>query len=171
MKPLGAILAGGSASRFGADKALAIWRGKPLIAHVADALAAQCADVVVCGRSWGGLPALEDPAPGLGPMGGLAAALAHAAATGHAELLVVPCDIVDLPLDAAARLRPTPAVAEGQWLVGLWPAALAPNLTDLLRAEGAVSARRWLQVAGAIARPFPPLRNINRPEDLADPKR
>src|SRR5262245_27855741 len=34
----GFILAGGKASRFGSDKALAIWNGKPLLAHSMDAL-------------------------------------------------------------------------------------------------------------------------------------
>jgi molybdopterin-guanine dinucleotide biosynthesis protein A len=103
-------------------------------------------------------------------MGGLAAALAHAAATGHAQVLVAPCDIVDLPDDAALRLAPAPAVAEGQWLVGLWPSTLAPQLADLLRVEGAISARRWIEVARAAARSFPPVRNINRPADLSPPQ-
>jgi molybdopterin-guanine dinucleotide biosynthesis protein A len=100
-------------------------------------------------------------------MGGLAAALAHAAATGHADVLVAPCDLIGLPHDAAARLAPAPAVAEGQWLIGLWPAALAPALAGLLRGEGAISARRWLEVAGAASRAFPTVRNVNRPADLA----
>jgi molybdopterin-guanine dinucleotide biosynthesis protein A len=133
---------------------------------VADALAAQCAGVIVCGRAWSGLPSVADPAPGLGPMGGLAAALAHAAAQGHDELLVAPCDLLDLPRDSVERLRPAPAVAQGQWLVGLWPTALAGRLAALLEAEGAISARRWRDESGAVARPFPMLANINTPGDL-----
>jgi molybdopterin-guanine dinucleotide biosynthesis protein A len=164
---LGAILAGGAARRFGSDKALALYRGRPLIAHVADALLAQCDAIVVCGRAWGGLPAIADqPAPGLGPMGGLCAALAHAEAGGFAEVLASPCDLLGAG-GAADRLAPGPAVAEGQWLLGLWPAGLAPALEQLLRQEGAVSARRWIAVAGAAERPVPDLLNINRPEDLA----
>jgi molybdopterin-guanine dinucleotide biosynthesis protein A len=99
-------------------------------------------------------------------MGGLAAALAYAAASGQAHVLVAPCDVLDLPADAALRLGPAPAVADGQWLVGLWPATLAPRLAGLLAREGPVSARRWAQVAGAAVRGFPPLRNVNRPADL-----
>jgi molybdopterin-guanine dinucleotide biosynthesis protein A len=37
-------------------------------------------------------------------MGGLAAALAHAASSGHSQVLVAPCDIIGLPPDAAAWL-------------------------------------------------------------------
>lgn len=99
-------------------------------------------------------------------MGGLAAALAHAAATGHSELLVAPCDVIDLPTDTVERLRPGPAVADGQWLIGLWSTSLAPTLDALLAREGAISARRWVEAAAAARRPFPALRNINRPGDL-----
>ncbi|MBA3896663.1 MAG: NTP transferase domain-containing protein, partial [Sphingomonadaceae bacterium] len=62
---LGAVLAGGASRRFGSDKALAMRDGRPLIAHVVDALATQVDAVVVCGRDWGGLPSIADrPAPG-----------------------------------------------------------------------------------------------------------
>jgi molybdopterin-guanine dinucleotide biosynthesis protein A len=163
---LGAILAGGASSRFGSDKALALYQGRPLIAHVADALLAQCDALVICGRDWGGHVALADsPAPGLGPMGGLCAALAHAQAQGFAEVLGAPCDLLGVQ-GAGDRLRPGPAVADGQWLLGLWPAALAGALGDLLQGEGAVSARRWIDVSGAATRLVPGLRNINSPTDL-----
>jgi molybdopterin-guanine dinucleotide biosynthesis protein A len=153
--------------RFGADKALVCWRGRPLIAHVADALAAECNAVIVCGRAWGGLPAVADvPGPDLGPMGGLAGALRHAVEQGFDELLSAPCDTPDLPPGLARLLAPGPAVADGQWLIGLWPAALAGRLATLLAAEGAVSARRWIAEAGAARRPIPFVANINRPDDL-----
>lgn len=163
---LGAILAGGASSRFGSDKALADYQGRPLIAHVAQALRGQCDALVVCGRTWGDLPELADhPAPVLGPMGGLCAALVHAAANGFAEVLAAPCDLLGVE-GAAAILAPGPAVAEGQWLLGMWPAEQAGALVALLKAEGAVSARQWITVAGAAERPVAGLRNINRPGDL-----
>lgn len=141
--------------------------GRPLIAHVADALALQCDAVVVCGRSWGVLPALEDcPGPGLGPMAGLCAALHRAARDGHAFVLSAPCDLLELPVDLAAQLQPAPAVADGQWLVGLWPTAIAARLEGLLGAEGAISARRWAADSNAGFRPIPFIRNVNRPCDL-----
>ncbi len=106
------------------------------------------------------------PQSGLGPMAGLAAALAHAAAGGFDAALCAPCDIIGLPADLAARLAPGPSVVQDQWLVGLWPAALAAPLAALLRDEGAISARRWVEAAAARAVALPPLRNINRPGDL-----
>ncbi len=168
---LGAVLAGGLSSRFGADKALARVDGKPLIAHAAEALGGQCAEVVICGRAWGGLRELADhPAPSLGPMGGLCAALHHARSAGFDAVLCAPCDLVGLPGDLVARLTSgpfvAPAVGEGQWLVGLWPAALADALEALLRLEGPISARRWVEASGARQVALPPMRNINRPEDL-----
>ncbi|MGL6043901.1 MAG: molybdenum cofactor guanylyltransferase [Sandaracinobacteroides sp.] len=161
------MLAGGRSSRFGSDKALHVHEGRPLIGHVADALAGQCAELAVAGRDWGGLFALADrPGPGLGPMGGLCAALHHAAGLGHSDVLVAPCDLLGIPADAAARLAPGPAVADGQWLLGLWPSAAAANLERLLIAEGAIPARRWIEVSAAVARTMPLFRNVNRPEDL-----
>ncbi len=136
---------------------------------MADALAAECDELVVCGRAWGGLTALADvPAPGLGPMGGLAAALGHAAQRGHDAVLCAPCDTPDLPAGLAARLAPGPAVADGQWLIGLWPATLAARLQALLVAEGPISARRWVAVSEAALRPLPFVVNINRPGDLPE---
>jgi len=168
MRVLGAILAGGSSSRFGSDKALALHAGKPLIAHVANSLAAQCDSIVVCGREWAGLPSLVDrPGPGLGPMAGLCAALAHAQTAGFDAVLSAPCDVLGLPQDCSARLSPGPAVADAQWLIGLWPAAHANALETLLLAEGAISARRWIAASSAAVRTLEGIRNINRPTDLA----
>lgn len=122
---------------------------------------------MVCGRDWGGHPGLPDlPRPGLGPMGGLAAALAYAEAQGFEEVLAAPCDLLGIPGDCAARLSPAPAVADGQWLLGLWPTRSAAALAKLLAQEGAISARRWADVAGASARPIAGLSNINAPGQL-----
>jgi molybdopterin-guanine dinucleotide biosynthesis protein A len=163
---LGAILAGGASIRFGSDKALALHAGKPLIAHVADALLGQCDGLVICGRTWGGHSAVADlPGPGLGPMGGLCAALQRAQADGFEWVLAAPCDLLGVD-GAAGWLAPGPAVAQDQWLLGLWPAGLAPDLLSLLQREGAVSARRWVEVANARQVLVPGLTNINRPMDL-----
>lgn len=163
------ILAGGRSSRFGADKALAQVDGKPLIAHVADALGGQCAEVVVSGRAWGGLRELADhPTLGLGPMGGLCAALRDAQTGGFDAVLCAPCDLLDIPGDLAERLAGvgSPAVVQGQWLAGFWPARLAGLLEALLRQEGAISARRWVEASGAAQVALPPMRNINRADQL-----
>src|SRR3546814_16547033 len=85
---LGALLAGGGARRFGRDKALALWAGRPLIAHAADILIQHSDALVVCGRltSPPAVPHLADrPAPEPGPLGGMCAALCPAADPGHAR--------------------------------------------------------------------------------------
>ena len=164
---LGAILGGGTSSRFGSDKALALHEGRPLIGHVAAALAAQTQALVICGRAWGGTPELADqPAPGLGPIGGICAAMQHGAENGFTHVLIAPCDLLGIPADTAARLLPGPAVAEGQWLLGLWPTGLCQALTAAILSEGAIPVRRWIQLSGAVSVAVGGLRNVNRPGDL-----
>ena len=98
MRVLGAVMAGGRSSRFGADKSVAIWEGKALIAHAATALACQVDGLVICGRSWGGLVCLEDsPAPGLGPLAAINAALHYAVANEFTAVISVPVDVHPVP--------------------------------------------------------------------------
>jgi CTP:molybdopterin cytidylyltransferase MocA len=95
---LGAVLAGGQSRRFGSDKALAELDDRPLIAHAAAALEPYVDTVAICGRAFAPYLALADrPAPGLGPLGGLAAALRHAADNGFAQVLSIGCDVPALP--------------------------------------------------------------------------
>ena len=169
MRLLGAILAGGGSTRFGSDKALALLDGRPLVGHVRDRLGPQVAAMVVCGRPLAGLAGLDDwPAPGLGPLGGLAAALRHAAAHGFDAVLSVPCDAPRLPADLAARLGGGGArYVEGAPVIGLWPAALAPRLATFLQTDLRRSMRGWAADAGARAIDLGPIANVNRPDDLA----
>jgi molybdopterin-guanine dinucleotide biosynthesis protein A len=163
---LGTILAGGQSRRFGADKALALLAGQPLITHALAALAG-CAAIAVAGRDWPGALHLPDrPAPGLGPLGGLNAALHHAAAAGFSHVASLPVDVPGLPADWLARLGAGPAHALGQPLVGLWPVALAPGLDDFL-AGGGRRVQTWVASTGAMAVDLGPLANINTAADLA----
>lgn len=164
---LGAILAGGASRRFGSDKALALLDNRPLIDHVAAAVAGQVDALVVCGRTHKGLVALPDrPAPGLGPLGGLGAALAHGRQAGFAAVLSVGCDMPLLPPDLVALLSPGPGALENQWLVGLWPVTLADRLDAFVTGKDR-SLRGWAVVAGARLVTGPALPNINTPADLA----
>jgi molybdopterin-guanine dinucleotide biosynthesis protein A len=166
---LGAILAGGQARRFGSDKAQALYEGARLIDRVAEALEAQCDAVVVCGREEPGFACIPDwPEAGLGPLGGLAAALRHAEAGGFTLVLSAGVDAPDLPHDLAATLAGEgAAIVESQPVVGLWPTAALPALEAFLQGGGrslyrfadAITARR-IDLPAA-------LMNINRPEDLA----
>lgn len=168
MRILGAILAGGQARRFGSDKAHALYQGERLIERVASALAAQCEGVVVCGRSEPGFACIADrPGPGLGPLGGLNAALHHARAGGFDAVLSAPCDVPDLPHDLAQCLSGTGAgIVAGQPVIGLWPVS-AVRAIDTYLGEGGRRLFGFAERIGARLVPVdPPLMNVNRPEDL-----
>jgi len=167
---LGAILAGGRSTRFGSDKALALLDGRPLIDHAAAALAPYVEQMVVCGRADPRWPCLPDqPAPGMGPLGGLAAALLHARDEGFDGVLSTGCDMPSLPRELVETLiGDGPAVVEGQQLIGYWPTTLADRLLDHLRHCVRRSIREWMAVVEPrMVVPADPLPNINRPEDLA----
>jgi molybdenum cofactor guanylyltransferase len=165
---LGAILAGGQARRFGSDKAHALHQGARLIDLVASALEAQCAGVLVCGREERGFRCIPDwPEPGLGPLGGLAAALRHAGGRGFSNVLSAGVDVPDLPHDIANLLAgESAAIVESQPVVGLWPVSAGPKLEAFL-AGGGRSLYRFADHVGARRVDLPaPLMNVNRPEDL-----
>jgi len=169
VKPLGAILAGGSARRFGSDKALAAWQGQRLIDHVRDALGAHCAAVVICGRA--GIGTVPDrPEAGRGPLGGLNAALHAGAARGYQRVLVAPCDTPMLPAQLLAALAESPrSVFVAQLpVLGLWETRLATSCDGYLASDGRTSMRAWAEHAGAGAIDWPcAIPNINSRDDLA----
>src|ERR1700722_7721025 len=154
----GAVLAGGRSSRMGATKSFALLAGRPLLVHVLDRLRPQTARVYLNARDdldrWRafGAPLVED-APqwrGAGPLAGIAAALARAAAEGFAWLATAPCAAPSLPLYLVAKLAapiasgaPAPvAVGPGglEPLFALWPVAAVGRI------EAALAGRagpRW----------------------------
>lgn len=166
---LGAVLAGGQASRFGSDKALAELDGHTLLAHAVDLLAGWCEHVVVVGRETAPAPTMPDwPGPGMGPLGGLAAALHHARDEGYEAVLSLGVDAPRLPEDLPALLAPAPAYLADQPVIGLWPAAASPRLDALLESDGRHSMRAFAELIGARALKLPtPSSNINTPADLA----
>lgn len=169
---LGAILAGGQARRFGSDKAHARYEGARLIDRVAAALGAQCDMVVVCGREEPGFACLPDwPEAGLGPLGGLAAALRQARERGLAAVLSAGVDVPDLPHDIAAMLAGEgAAIVASQPVVGLWPVEAGAVLERFL-AGGGRSLYRFADHVGARRVELPaPLMNVNFPEDLGPPR-
>lgn len=168
MKPLGAILAGGASRRFGADKAMALLAGRPLIAHVRTALAPHCRAVILCGRDGeDGVP--DRPAGGRGPLAGLNAALHAAVQRGDSAVLVAPCDTPLLPAALLARLaeHAGPAYVAQLPVLGIWPAALAPDCDRYLAAGKRASMRAWAERVGAIAIDWSDrIPNINSGDDL-----
>src|SRR5271169_6806783 len=157
----GAVLAGGRSSRMGATKAFARLAGRPLLAHVLDRLRPQTARVYLNARDdsnrWRafGCPLVEDASEwrGAGPLAGIAAALARAAAEGFTWLATAPCDAPFLPLDLVAKVA----------AAGRIEAALA----------GQAGPSRVLQEMGAARVSFgssaeaDPFANLNTPEELA----
>ena len=111
---LGCVLAGGQSSRFGSDKALAELHGRTLLARAVDTLSGWCEHVVVVGRAEAPAPTLPDwPRPGMGPLGGLAAALHLAADEGYAAVLTCGVDAPHLPEDLIALHSQVPDLAVG----------------------------------------------------------
>lgn len=170
MTILGAVLAGGQATRFGSDKAQALLDGRTLLEHALASLAPHVDALVVVGRDTAPVPTAPDrPYPGLGPLGGICGALAYAAAHGHAAVLTTACDTPALPADLiAALLASDGAFAAEAPTVGLWPVRLLPALQQHLTAATDRSIRRW-----ATATSLPTLRpdltvpGANTPGELA----
>jgi molybdenum cofactor guanylyltransferase len=162
---LGAVLVGGRSSRFGSDKAAAVLAGDPLAEHARRSIAPFCAEVRLVGG-----PDLPDlPAPGLGPLGGIAGALDHAATHGFDAVLSVACDMPRLPdglLDRLVRRGPSYCVEAP--VLGLWPAALGAHLLAHMDGAPDRSVLRWARAVGAIpVEAGGALPNVNTPEDLA----
>ncbi len=165
---LGAVLAGGRSSRFGSDKAAALFAGRPLIDHAADVLRPWVHAVVVIGGDRpGAIP--DRPRADLGPLGGLAGALAHARDAGFGTVLTLSCDTPRLPDGLLADLiRHAPAYCTDSPTLGYWPASLADDLIAFLADADDRSVRGWARRCGArpVAAPAP-IANVNTPADLA----
>jgi molybdenum cofactor guanylyltransferase len=171
MRILGAILAGGQSRRFGSDKAEALFEGKALLDHVADALRPQTAELVIAGREWPGLTSVADiPEAGLGPLGGLAGALDYAERNGFDFVLSCGCDLLGVPVDLAIQLGAAPAIFDDLPIIGLWPAELANILPQWLSDPANRSVYRFADYVGAPRVVTPAtLTNVNRVSDLATP--
>ncbi|HRE35184.1 MAG TPA: molybdenum cofactor guanylyltransferase [Sphingopyxis terrae] len=168
MRLLGAVLAGGQSRRFGSDKAQARLGGTTLLDHAVAALNPQCDRSVIVGRENGPVAAIPDrPQPGLGPLGGIAGALAYAASEGFDAVLTVPVDCVRLPANLRDLLAPPPASLAAQPVIGLWPVQALPLLDALLSEEDDRSVRSFARRIGARAvESDVDLPNINHPSDL-----
>jgi len=161
---LGAVLVGGRSSRFGSDKAAARLGDAALRDHAIRLVAPFAAETMLVGG-----PDLPDlPRPGLGPLGGIAAALDHAAGHGFDAVLTIACDMPRLPDGLLDRLvRRGPSFCEDAPVLGYWPAALGAQLLAHVDAIPDRSVRRWARSVGAL--PIAAggrIPNVNTPEDL-----
>lgn len=164
------MLAGGHATRFGSDKAMAVLNGRPLIDHVIAALAAYTDMVVVCGRPWAeGLALPDRPRADLGPLGGLNAALHYAANQGYGWVITAGCDTPMLPAQLFEQLgsQHTSAIIADMPIIGRWSAGLASALDHHLMTAEDRSIRRFARSVGAQLIPFAsPIVNVNTTKDL-----
>jgi molybdenum cofactor guanylyltransferase len=169
VKRLGAILAGGKASRFGSDKAAAMLCGRPLIERVADALRNQVDSVIVCGRDWPGIYSIDDlPTANLGPLGGLNAALQHAQHHGFAQVVTAGCDVLPVPEFPCTLSDERAVYVDRHYLFGVWPVALAATLDRHIRVQTDHSMRHWIATIDAHALKFDSVfHNLNTPDDVA----
>lgn len=167
---LGAVLAGGQSTRFGSDKAEALLEGRSLLDHALHALAPHVDEMVLCGRTVIGTTSLPDrPAPDLGPLGGINAALHHAREQGFDAVITTGCDMPFFPKALFdALMGNEAAVLEGQHLAGFWPVALAERLDQHLMQSSNRSLFAWFdQVAPRlVTMPDLVMPNINRVGDL-----
>ena len=169
MKRLGAIIAGGKATRFGGDKAAAILNGRPLIENVADGLSKQVDKLIVCGREWHGMDCVEDhPVADMGPLGGLNAAFRYAQQNGFDEVVTAGCDVLPVPKFPREISDGQAVYIEDNYLFGVWPVALAPMLDTHLSSQSNRSMRGW--IAAIDAKPIQSaefFHNLNTPSDVA----
>lgn len=115
-----------------------------MIDHAADALRGHIDALVLCGRTREGWTSLPDlPRPGLGPLGGIAAALAYAKTHGFASVLTIGCDMPDVPEELLATLAATlPSYCADAPILGHWHADAADALLRHAELVPASAAQR-----------------------------
>jgi molybdopterin-guanine dinucleotide biosynthesis protein A len=189
---LGAILAGGLARRMGGgDKPLLALGGRPLLRHVVERLAPQCAGLIISANGDPGrfaafdCPVVPDDVPGHpGPLGGILAALEWAQARGPAIawVVTVPGDTPFIPDDLVERLHAgrrqsgggvACAVSCGRIhpAVGLWSVGLKDGLRETLLAGSTRSVQAWARDHGLAEVEWPcdpvdPFFNVNTVPEL-----
>lgn len=94
MKVGAIILAGGKSSRMGTDKGLLELKGKPMVAHVIDAIKFITDDIIIISDKAAyknfGVPVFEDLIKNAGPLAGIYTGLKN---TKHQKNIVVSCDV------------------------------------------------------------------------------
>lgn len=189
---LGVILAGGLARRMGGiDKPLVEIAGRPILSHVIERLAPQCAALVLNANgdparfAAFGLPVVADSVEGFaGPLAGVLAGMDYAAkhAPDAALVLSAPGDTPFLPHDLVARLARARAEGGGEiavassggrahHAVALWPISLREDLRRALMEEGERKVSAFIERYPNVnvewpVEPCDPFFNVNRPEDL-----
>ena len=191
---LGVILAGGLARRMGGgDKTMRAIAGRPILDHVIERLAPQCASLILNANgdparfgAWG-LPVVPDDVPDFaGPLAGVLAALDWSALHHPAIEWVVSVagDCPFLPRDLVARMQTERAMVEAELavaasgdqshpVVGLWKVSLRDALRHALVVEECRKIDRWTARYKLVTTQWPvtpvdPFFNANTPDDVAE---
>jgi len=184
----GLVLAAGRSSRFGSDKALANFGGRPLLEHAVAALAALTPRIAVSVRKASqaearaqslGLAIVHDRDEAvIGPLAGVLSGLIWAQSIGARQIISLPCDTVLVPERAledllrAAGENGAAYILTGRGaesLCAVWPVAGAKVLDRALRDGAHPPVREVLLALGAAAMPVggdDVFLNVNRPSDL-----
>ncbi|HYP79018.1 MAG TPA: molybdenum cofactor guanylyltransferase [Steroidobacteraceae bacterium] len=188
---VGVVIAGGRSLRFGGEKAVAPFAGRPLLLWAVERLGRVCSRVAVNARPGTeaaaltqslGLQLLHD-APGDpdGPLSGVKAGLQWAREAGAAALAVCPCDVPLLPNDLHERLLAAAGHGAGhgaamaettegrQPMCAIWPASALEVVTAALAAGEHPPTWRLLEQLGAAKVRFDAtgaFSNLNTREDL-----
>jgi molybdopterin-guanine dinucleotide biosynthesis protein A len=102
----GVVLSGGRSSRFGQDKGLYPFNGKPLVLHALEILAPVCRELMIStndAASYAGFgyECIADISPNAGPLAGIQSALTHAPTE---VVAIISCDTPHIPSALYARL-------------------------------------------------------------------
>lgn len=182
------VIAGGRSVRFGGEKAVAEFAGRPMLLWAVERLARVAPQVAVNARAATGaamlataqgLTVLHDlPGDPDGPLAGVRAGLLWASSRGFASLAVSPCDVPLLAddlferlVDSAGHGAAMAVTSEGrQPQCAIWPVTALPALTVALAGGEHPPTWRMLEQIGATRLPVEPpgqFANINTREDLA----
>ena len=191
---LGVVLAGGESSRFGSPKGLAPLGGRPMAAWALQALAPHFPNRVVVANDPAyserlGIPGRGDLVPGMGPLGGLATALAWAREEGLDGVFLLGCDlplvthefvgrILDHGFQGSAAVVPaSPGPLGMEPLCAAYTYACLPAAEELL-AVGRRSMKGLLEAVGFTLVPMGTLGgvretartflNVNTPAEAAE---
>ena len=191
---LGVILAGGLARRMGGgDKTMRAIAGRPILDHVIERLAPQCASLILNANgdparfdAWG-LPVVPDDVPDFaGPLAGVLAALDWTALHHPAIEWVVSVagDCPFLPRDLVARMQTERTAMQAELavaasgdqshpVVGLWKVSLREALRHALVVEECRKIDRWTARYRLVTTRWPvtpvdPFFNANTPDDVAE---
>jgi len=201
---LGILLAGGRSRRFGEPKAGVRYEGRPLAEIALGKLSQVLPRVGIVAATAGTVPGWVPPAAvevrgddpqGVGPLGGICAALSWAGELGAPGVLTLPVDTPVVPCDLLARILEL-AEGEGPFAGAVVPRSLGPRGceplcawygTELLNAvrlgirQGIRApihllercSVRWVSLAevSRFGDPGVIFRNLNRRADLPSPVR